>query len=309
MNVLDLFCGCGGLTQGFSEAGLNVVAGIDNWQIAIDTYARNHKHLALCADLTTLPPESLDLPRIDIVIGGPPCQGFSTAGKRIAADPRNSLFMHFLRFVNYFQPKFTVMENVPGILTAKNEAGQPVIDIIIAEYRKIGYDVEYKVLMASDYGVPQNRKRVIFLGRRIGAQAPAFPQTTHTSARVPVSTVLLDRAQVPASAYLSERALAGIERKKENMKKKNHGFGAQYLNFDKPSYTIPARYWKDGYDALVRYDEKHVRRLLIPELAAIQSFPADYIFCGSKKEVIMQLGNAVPCKLAYHIAKSLMNTK
>lgn len=89
--------------------------------------------------------------------------------------------------------------------------------------------------------------------------------------------------------------------KKKINKEKGNGFGAQFLNLDKPSYTIPARYWKDGYDALVKYNDKEIRKLTIIELKRIQSFPDDYIIEGSNKDIIIQIGNAVPCKLAYHL--------
>jgi DNA (cytosine-5)-methyltransferase 1 len=107
--------------------------------------------------------------------------------------------------------------------------------------------------------------------------------------------------------YLSEKALAGIANKKEVSKGKGFGFGAQMLDFEKPSYTIPARYWKDGYDALVRYNEKEIRRLTIVELKRIQSFPDEYIMVGSNKDIIMQIGNAVACKFAYHLGKHMIN--
>jgi DNA (cytosine-5)-methyltransferase 1 len=112
---------------------------------------------------------------------------------------------------------------------------------------------------------------------------------------------------VDASHFLSERAIAGINAKKERSKAKGHGFGAQFLSMDKPSYTISARYWKDGSDALVRYDDTNIRRLTILELKRIQSFPDDYVLCGSKKDQIMQIGNAVACKFAKSIGEHIIS--
>ena len=100
----------------------------------------------------------------------------------------------------------------------------------------------------------------------------------------------------------------GINRKKDRLKKKKYGFGSQYLKLDKPSYTIPERYWKDGYDALVKYNDKEIRRLTVLELKRIQSFPDDYILCGSKKDKIKQIGNAVACRFAYHLGKYIIKT-
>lgn len=168
--VIDLFAGCGGLSTGFEMAGFEIPLAIekDNW--AAETYAFNHKNTkVLTADITTLTdPKSL-LPEginIDGVIGGPPCQGFSLSGKRDRKDPRNSLFMDFVRFVKVLQPSFFMMENVPGILSMKTVSGESVLHIILNEYENAGYNANYKILNAAEFGVPQNRTRVIFIGIR-----------------------------------------------------------------------------------------------------------------------------------------------
>ena len=126
--------------------------------------------------------------------------------------------------------------------------------------------------------------------------------------RISVSKILLDKHLVDKKKFLSEKAINGINKRKEKMRLKKMGFGAQFLKLDKPSYTIPARYWKDGYDALVKYDDKNVRRLTILELKRIQSFPDDFVLCGSKKEKIMQIGNAVASRFAYHLGKYIIKT-
>jgi len=125
--------------------------------------------------------------------------------------------------------------------------------------------------------------------------------------RIPVGTILLPQKEIDIKQYLSEKALNGIKAKKEKAKKNGNGFGAQFLKMDKPSYTIPARYWKDGYDALVKYSDTKVRRLTILELKRIQSFPDNFILTGNKKDQIMQIGNAVACKFAFHLGKHLIN--
>ena len=165
-NVIDLFCGCGGFSLGFERAGFNVLLGIDVWNDALNTFKHNHKNSdTLQADLSTLSPEQI-LPllknqKIDVIIGGPPCQGFSVAGKRIVDDIRNKLYKNFVRFVEFFKPRAFVMENVPNILSI---GGGVVKESIIKDFAKLGYSVEYKVLTASDYGVPQNRRRAFFVG-------------------------------------------------------------------------------------------------------------------------------------------------
>lgn len=303
LRTLDLFCGCGGMGTGLKQAGLDVFAGIDIWDKAIKTYSLNHSHHAICKDLTQYGPEQFDqeynhgLP-VDIITGGVPCQSFSMAGKRDQNDPRSSLFMNFMEYLNYFKPRAFMIENVIGILSAKLPDDQLVIDVIqsyLGDYHHI-----VMKLYASDYGVPQNRRRVIIMGiRKDLGIVPTEPPMV--GPRPAVSSVLEDRSVVASSYYLSQRALDGIKHKREKAREKGNGFGAQFLNLDKPSFTIPARYWKDGYDALLEYPDGAVRRLTEVELARIQSFPDDYKFYGSKKDVIMQIGNAVACKFAYHL--------
>ena len=121
-NVLDLFCGCGGLSLGFELAGYNVLLGIDNWEDALVTFRNNHRESeTICADLMKLKPEDVEKKigkqKLDVIVGGPPCQGFSIAGKRIVEDDRNKLYKSFVNMVSYFQPKAFVLENVPDILT------------------------------------------------------------------------------------------------------------------------------------------------------------------------------------------------
>jgi DNA (cytosine-5)-methyltransferase 1 len=316
LNVIDLFCGCGGMSKGLTDAGLNVIAGIDIWDKAVQSYNQNYHHKAYCSDLTQLSPEKFnelynkENKNVDILVGGPPCQTFSIAGKRDKNDPRNSLFMEYVKYLNYFKPKAFIMENVIGMLSKKTANGENVIDIIM-EQLNINYNCIINKLYASDFEVPQNRRRTIIIGIRKDLNIlPKKPEPiiTIVKDRIPVKSILIPKEEVDKKYYLSEKALAGIVNKKSVNKEKGFGFGAQMLDFDKPSYTIPARYWKDGYDALVKYNEKEIRRLTITELKRIQSFPDNYIIDGSNKDIIMQIGNAVACKFAYHLGKYIINT-
>lgn len=310
-NVLDLFCGCGGMTEGLKET-LNIVCGIDIWDKAINSYKENHNHLSFCEDLTKFPPEELEKKinsKIDIIVGGPPCQGFSMAGKRDKNDPRNSLFMEFYKYISYFKPKAFIMENVMGILSMKMKNNEKAIDIIMDKLSE-NYNCCINKLYASDFYVPQNRRRVIIIGIR--KDLNIIPNEIEVviknkEQRIPVSTVLENKSNIDKKYFLSEKAINGINKKKEKMKEKKNGFGAQFLDLDKPSYTIPARYWKDGYDALVKYSDEEIRRLTIKELKRIQTFPDNYILIGNKKEQIMQIGNAVACKFAYYLGKYINN--
>lgn len=316
LNVIDLFCGCGGMSKGLSDAGLNIVAGIDVWDKAVDSYNNNFEHNAYCEDLTKLSPEKFnelynkENHEIDLVVGGPPCQSFSIAGKRDKNDPRNTLFMEYVKYLDYFNPKAFIMENVIGMLSKKTESGENVIDIIMEQLSR-NYNCIINKLYASDFEVPQNRRRVIIVGIRKDLNIiPSEPEIVIKSKedRMPVKNILLNKEEVDNSHYLSEKAIQGINNKKQRSKERGAGFGAQFLNLDKPSYTIPARYWKDGYDALVKYSDTEIRRLSILELKRIQSFPDDFILVGSKKDMIMQIGNAVASRFAYHLGKYIINT-
>lgn len=309
LNVLDLFCGCGGMTEGLKKT-LNVVCGIDIWDKAVESYKKNHEHLALCEDLTKFSPQDLEKKintKIDIIVGGPPCQGFSIAGKRNSNDPRNSLFIEFYNYISYFKPKAFIMENVIGILSMKTENNEKVIDIIMLKLTE-NYNCCINKLYASDFNVPQNRRRVIIIGIRKDLNIiPNEIELISKDNRIPVSEILENKEEVDKKYYLSEKAINGIKKKKERMKQKNYGFGAQFLDFNKPSYTIPARYWKDGYDALVKYSDNEIRRLTIIELKRIQTFPDNYILVGNRKEQIIQIGNAVACNFAYHLGIYINN--
>lgn len=168
MNVIDLFAGCGGLSTGFEMCDFRVKIAIEKDLWASETYKFNHKNTKIITeDIKQL--KNLNFlfnEKIDGIIGGPPCQGFSLSGKRDKKDPRNSLFMEFVRFVKVLQPKFFIMENVPGILSMKTESNELVLNIILNEYKNAGYNIAYKILNSADFGVPQLRHRVFFIGIR-----------------------------------------------------------------------------------------------------------------------------------------------
>jgi len=182
-NCVELFAGSGGLGTGFENAGFNIVSANDVWQAAADTYVANHKNVNyIVEDISKIDGEILlkntkyEKSEIDVIIGGPPCQGFSTLGKRFIDDPRNKLFKEYVRIVNDIKPKVFVMENVSGILSM--EKGK-VLENIIKSFKEIGYKLEYKLLNAAEYGVPQLRERTIFIGTRIDVDIK-FPKKTHT---------------------------------------------------------------------------------------------------------------------------------
>lgn len=170
LNVIDLFCGCGGFSKGFAEAGYNVRFGIDMWKDATITYQHNFPNAAvLNEDITKITGKdilelaNMSTDEVDVIIGGPPCQGFSVSGKRMIDDERNKLYKSYVQIVSELKPKVFVMENVPGLIRLfKGQVGEQVIE----DFSSIGYTVQKKILSADNYGVPQQRKRVFFVGVR-----------------------------------------------------------------------------------------------------------------------------------------------
>ncbi|WP_432593197.1 DNA cytosine methyltransferase [Stenotrophomonas maltophilia] len=181
LTVIDLFCGAGGLSEGLRQAGFLPVAGIDFDRNAIATYAKNHpESLPVLADIAEVDGRKLlrelGLKGVDLIAGGPSCQGFSTHGKRMQDDPRNFLFKHFVRLVNEIRPKMFLMENVRGMLTyGKGEFRRQIEDA----FMEIGYRTSFSQVLAADYGVPQLRHRVLFLGTRLEDVDLRFPEPTH----------------------------------------------------------------------------------------------------------------------------------
>lgn len=310
MKAVDLFSGAGGLTVGFVQAGFEILFGVEHDKNAATAYSANFSHPMLNTDICKLDADELvkDYGEADVVFGGPPCQGFSMAGKRDNKDPRNSLFMDYLRFVKAFNPKYFVMENVPGILTMKTASGELVKDIIKSEVEKLGYSLKYQKLYAPDYGVPQKRRRVIFMGWRRDVVEPNFPSPTHTKdTYVAMKDVLLPREKVEEKYYHSQKMIDGFFARLKKNKENGKGFGAQFIKLDEPCYTISARYYKDGCDALVKYSDTEIRKLTEKEAARVQTFPEDFKFPCSSVQTYKQIGNAVPSKLAYAVALELRN--
>lgn len=187
MKVIDLFCGCGGMSWGLRKAGFEVLAGIDNWRPALKTFKLNHPEaLAINADMRTLDPkdlmEKLNITKgeLDCIVGGPPCQGFSKnvpASYRFLEDPRNQMFRHFISFVESLYPKTVVMENVAEIRNAySGEVRKEIVRML--EY--LGYDTSVRIMYGPDYGIPQRRRRCIFFASRTNV-SPAFPEPTFSS--------------------------------------------------------------------------------------------------------------------------------
>lgn len=190
LKILDLFCGTGAFSKGFENAAnaqYQTVFGIDLLKIAIATFKQNHPHaIALAQDIRQLQPKdvqslvNLKRGELDVIIGGPPCQGFSSIRpfrSSLEDDPRNSLFENFADFVNYFRPKIFIIENVVGLATHKNGA---TITAMEEHFYRLGYTCDWRIVNAAHFGVPQRRERLLFMGVERGTPI-VFPQPTHIS--------------------------------------------------------------------------------------------------------------------------------
>lgn len=196
--VLDLFCGAGGLSYGLHRSGFDVVGGVESNEIALKTYLANHpsaRSIANAHDIRRLTPANvwdatgLAPGELDVVAGGPPCQGFSTAGYRKRADDRNALVFEFVRLIDELRPMYFLMENVVGLLSMRSGSGERVLAELRSAFAGIGYttsipgdesDWRRLVLNAADFGVPQRRRRVFVMGARDGLRVPSLPLPSHT---------------------------------------------------------------------------------------------------------------------------------
>ena len=340
--IVDLFCGCGGMSLGFEEAGFEVALAIDTWADAIKTY--NHNHASSVGEVMDI--KDLDDERIEIllqngpitgVIGGPPCQGFSTVGTRDVEDERNHLYMEYYRVVKKIRPKFFVIENVQGMLTLAKGAFK---DDVVQRFSALGYKVSYSLLNAKDFGIPQHRKRVFFVGLMEGEFV--FPDGSNIS-------------DVTTKEALSDLPPIDVEHKdigtfdypsppKSDYQKYIRGKSKQITNHLITMHTeqtkniigmipdggkirdLPREYWEvrkynkafqrmasNGVSITVDTGHRnffHYEQNRIPtarENARLQSFKDDWVPLGSKTSQYKQIGNAVPPLLAENVARRLKN--
>ena len=350
LTAIDLFAGCGGLSKGFINADFDVLLGVDNDSAALTTFLHNHgEAVALNADLSQsatfdMIDSVINGRKIDVIIAGPPCQGFSLTGPRNFDDERNNLYLAVIETVKRYAPKAFIIENVPGMATLYN--GE-IKDEIVRRFGEIGYNVKPEVLCAADFGVPQMRKRLIFMGIQCSVGKPRFPEPCLT----------------PDKYITCRQAISDLPSREPNEADWG-GFG-----MDEDSYTTAPQtdYQKEmrgncnilfnhvatqhkqfvidtisqvpegcNYKALPegvgesrRFNEawtryhgdkpsktidtghrnhfhyKYNRVPTIRENARLQSFPDDFVFFGTKTQQNRQVGNAVPPLLGYHLGIAL----
>lgn len=350
-DVISLFSGAMGLDIGLGKAGLNVVIGQDFEPSCVETMKANG-HNVLGGDIREIKPETLlELTGLHIgepfmICGGPPCQPFSTAGKRLGInDPRGSLFMDFIRMIDYIRPRFFVMENVKGIVSSplkhvstkervKDDPEQKlgtVLDVILSEFNKLGYKTVYGILDAVNYGVPQFRERFVLLGSRDNEDI-FLPIPTHFQMHQnldyrwkTVGEAIKDLENNPGDYT----PLSGDRKKYLHMVPEGGNWrdlpeelipvamGGAYesaggkvgfyrrLSYKQPSPTITT---SPAQKATMLCHPKQDRPLSIKEYARIQQFPDDWKFIGTISAQYRQIGNAVPVGLAEAIGRAIIST-
>lgn len=315
-NFIDLFSGAGGLSCGLTMAGFTPVGSVEIMPEAVATYkynfveqkgfnenvqTRDIREYSVKQELY----DSVADKHVHLIVGGFPCQGFSMAGHRVVTDPRNSLYLEMLEIVKHIKPDFVVMENVEGLrsmLDGKVEAK------IINDYKEAGYDINVAVLNSADYGVPQIRKRVIFIGNRHSLKnyhpKPIFSPDNYVTLGEGIKRFM----SIPENKQInhiftrhSEKMMVQIAAVPEGQSLYgNYSDAWKKSPWDKPSCTV-----KENHGG-VNIHPKLPRVLTPRELASLQSFPDDFIFQGSKKWQLVQIGNAVPALLGKAIGIAIM---
>lgn len=339
---VDLFSGAGGLSCGLEMSGFKCAFAVDNNQEAINTFSANHKNVSTYVDdISKLKGPVLKKilagKKISLVCGGPPCQGMSTVGEGIPDDPRNFLFLQFVRIVKKIKPEFVLMENVTGLLGKKNGK---ILDGVLKEFRKIGYVMHVRVMSAENYGVPQKRRRTIFIGNRTGHETE-FPIPTHGVSEklkplVTIGDAIGNMKTKTGKIFNHDVASAKISKEliKKRVEKVPEGMGIRYEE-DEKAY-LPKKLWlgvdwdtidegrlrEEQYHRLGRnqvaptimtsrhtyFHPTQTRYLTCREAAAIQSFPNNYKFVGSVSQQWRQIGNAVPPLLGKAIGKVILKS-
>lgn len=310
LTVASLFSGAGGLDLGFKQAGFKLVWANDIFVEAAETYKLNIASHIVTNPIDQIP--SSDIPNVDVIIGGFPCQGFSLANtKRHTEDSRNKLYLEFVRVLIDKKPKFFVAENVRGILSL---GGGKIFEQILQDFSDAGYNVKYKLFNTADYGVPQSRYRVFLFGVRkdIDSNSNAFPPPpTHIAPTKASGTGLqpwvtigkaLEKIPEPDAVHFLQNHTAS------QYKLRFNGYiGHRVIDPDQPSPTITARGDERGGVVIHHHPGNH-RRLTVREVAIIQTFPMNFKFFGANTSVYRQIGNAVPPVMAKAIAESVRDT-
>lgn len=291
MKVVDLFCGCGGLSLGFTKSGMDVVAAYDNWAAAIIVYAANFNHPVNTIDLSNEERAASHISQYhpDMIIGGPPCQDFSSAGKRNEDNGRGDLTLSYAKIISLLRPEWFVMENVAAITKTNKLAGAKEI------FRLAGYGMTQIVLNAALCGVPQRRKRFFLIGKMGAADNFMESQLIESQSKkeMTVKDYFGDKINFE---YYYRHPRSYVRR------------GIFSVNEPSPTIRGVNRPIPSGYPIHANDPVKSVegiRPLTTRERSMIQTFPEDYRFYGSKGEIEQMIGNAVPVNLGMFVANAI----
>jgi len=345
LKVIDLFSGCGGLSLGFINAGYEVILGVDNDTAALETFKANHNG-AKVMNIDLFDKKAIGEIKkevnghADIIVAGPPCQGFSLTGTRKFDDKRNQLYLSVIEAVKKLKPKAFLIENVPGLARLYNGT---VKDEIIKRLNKAGYNVQMKILCAADYGVPQMRTRVFFVGLQKKYGEFDFPKTTHSKGNYVTCEDAIsdlpalkkefgseeaDYSETPKTAYQkmsrknsdklynhvatrhTDYVKSVIAQVPEGGNYKDLPFGVGKSRKFNEAWTRyhsrrPSKTIDTGHRNHFHY--KYNRIPTVRENARLQSFPDNFRFFGTRTEQNRQVGNAVPPLLGYHIGRQIFH--
>ncbi len=341
IRTISLFSGAGGLDIGAIYAGAQIIWANDMKKEACESYALNIGEHIHQGDINSYIPSLSDYDNIDLVIGGPPCQGFSVAGKMDANDERSKLIWSYAKVIETVKPKAFVMENVKALATLEKWAS--VRAALLAKFADLGYSVNFMVLNASDFDVPQARERVFFVGFHNGSPSPPDLDSMIIPYKVKAKSVrealaVLDKAGEGNNKNLCKARITltqnPVLRKSAYAGMLFNGLGRP-LKLDGYSATLPASMggnktpiidenalyngkspWIEDYRDRVEKDSsiakteivpEYLRRMTVDEARVIQTFPLEYKFCGSQSAQYTQIGNAVPCNLSKAVCSMVID--
>ena len=336
--VISLFSGAGGLDVGFKRANFNIVLANDFFKDAVATYKENIGNHIIYDDIKNIFDAIEEYKNgIDVVIGGPPCQGFSVAGKMDPSDGRSQMIWEFIKVLNIVKPKIFVMENVKAL--GSLEKWSEIRKKLLLKMKNVGYSVNYIIVNASDYGVPQSRERVFFVGfyNKLNNKPDLekiFSPFKEKSKTVKEILSALDKVGTGNNTSICKAKITltdrPVMRRSPYAGMLFNGLGRP-ININGYCATLPASMggnktpiidseelyegkssWVEEYHQKLLNEEitpeyklapSRLRRLTVEEAALIQTFPLNYKFCGSQSSKYTQIGNAVPCELGYKIAQ------
>ncbi len=341
MKAISLFSGAGGMDVGFRNAGFQIIAANEMDKHACGTFRANHPDAVLYeGDIDDIKHKLSKFKGVDVVFGGPPCQGFSVAGKMNPDDPRSKLIFSFCSVIEDIQPNAFVMENVKslGSLTKFED----VRTLLISRFQKAGYAVNIHILNAREFGVPQSRERVFFIGVKKGFSPVLLssfygykkPAPTLRDVLIPLGKpgtkgndrICNAKVTLAAKPVLRKSPYAGMLFNGQGRPLNPDGWASTLpasmggnrtpIIDDNHLYNDAASWVEDYHQHLMAggnpqgmHDSpSYLRRLTIDEAALLQTFPRDYVFCGPSSRVFSQIGNAVPCGLAHVVAKCVRNS-